>query len=374
MLRWNMTLAQLASGERQEVDADAVRRLAETGDKHLIVSSLTDLEILARYYCGLHPGANCQDASQDAIKKAKERFVEAAWSPPSFQGSAAAGNLAQGSAAIDLSPYALRWRGQLPNLKMGRDRLVFIWYAYDPQWEVWRALPEVSGPVDLVDNKEVKDLSGGGLEINFPYLARTDWTRCLPAGRYRAELYINGKLTPNPPEAKNTAGDFEPKRLFDLNVALCCPENWQPLDVLKRIKDPPHGLKVDSLLIRGFETDKTNGKPAAFVFTFYPSMSGGGSGGSIEGQKEAAVQRAKALLTEMKWINDTDVCTPYDPTKGCDTDAPSGGVLYKHWVTSEGVQYVGMVLVAAAPIGELWHTLHSMTNLYEPITVAKSGK
>ena len=104
-------------------------------------------------------------------------------------------------------------------------------------------------------------------------------------------------------------------------------------------------------------------------------MAGGEAGGAAQDPETEAVQRAKSLLAEMKWITGNEVCTPYDPTRGCDTAEPPGGMLQRnYWVTGEGVQHVGIALMGAAPLNEVWHTLHSMTNLYEPVTVPTSGK
>ena len=369
MIRWNLALAQLASGERHEVDNAVVRQLAETKDRQLIVSALSDLGVLAQYYCGLHPEKDCNDA----VKRAKEQLVAAAWPLPgsksSNPGKTGVGEvvLTNGSAEINVSPYAVRWRGQLPNFQPKRDQVVLIWYAYDPQWEVWRALPEVSGPVQETDDNEVKFLPASWVEVKCSYAAKVNWSHCLPSGLYRAELYINGRLTPTPPETKNAAGNFTPKRLFDLNVALCCPKDWQPVDILKQLKD-------EGLLLRGYQT--LEDKPAMFVFTFYATRPVGAVGGTAAGQKTApeAVTWAKTLLIKGGWIKGTEVFVPYDPTKGSDVEVPSGAVLYKHWLTPEGVQHVGVVLIGAAPLSELWYTLSSMDNLYEPVNIAASSK
>ncbi|OGR30317.1 MAG: hypothetical protein A2139_06970 [Desulfobacca sp. RBG_16_60_12] len=369
LIRWNLALAQLASGERREVDIAVARQLAATQVRHLIVSALSDLEVLAKYYCGLHPGKDCNDA----VKRAKEQLVAAAWPLPESQssnpGKTMPGEvvLTGGSAEIEVSPYAVRWRGQLPKFQPKRDQVVLIWYAYDPQWEVWRALPEVSGPVRETDDKEVKFLPASWVEIKCSYAANVNWSRCLLPGLYMAELYINGRLTPNPPETKNATCDFTPKRLFDLNVALCCPKNWQPVDIRNQLKD-------ESLLLRGYQTPED--KPAMFVFTFYASRPVGAVGGTAAGQKTVpeAVKWAKTLLVKGGWIKGTEVFAPYDPTKGCDLEVSSGAVLYKHWPTPEGAQHVGVVLTGAASWSELCYTLDSMTNLYKPVDIAASVK
>jgi hypothetical protein len=206
--------------------------------------------------------------------------------------------------------------------------------------------------------------------VKIPFASKTDWTRCLPGGRYRAEIYLNGRLSPHQPAAQNSAGNFACWKLFDLNLALCCPENWRPLSVLTNVKDAPLEVRIDSYLARGLATDKIDGKPAAFFFTFYPSM----SGGSTPQEREAeAVKTAKALLTRWKWLDEGAVCNRYDPTRGCDSETPSGEVEYRYWETDEGVQHVGLVLLAAAPLNDLSHTLHSVSNLYRPLKVAGAG-
>jgi len=149
-------------------------------------------------------------------------------------------------------------------------------------------------------------------------------------------------------------------------VALCCPKNWTPIDTLKQLPN-------DDLLVSGYQTPE--GKPAAFVFTFYAPRSVENLGEQAPGQKPVpeAVTWAKTLLVKGGWMKGAEVFADYGSPGSCDTTSPST-VLYKHWVTTEGVRHVGIVVNGAAPPRELCLTLDSMANLYKPVNISTSVK
>ena len=167
------------------------------------------------------------------------------------------------------------------------------------------------------------------------------YKECLSAGLYRAELYLNGKLISAPPETRNAFGDFEPQPLLELNVGLCLPNSWKPIEV-------PGQLGKLNLFGRGFQTPKH--QLAAFIFTFYAERV----------DKTAAVQRARKQLANGPWnIKDTDVFVPYDPGN-CKIATPSPRGFYKYWFSPEGIEHVGIVLSDVAPLCELCNILDSM--------------
>ncbi len=349
MLGWNLALARLASGKSHEIPPETIHQIVGMGDHRLLVSCFTDLELVEKYYVGLHPGRDCRAV----VAKAKEQLV-GAWPQPKTTSTETTplapecGDRATGSPSLEVSPQTVQWRGKLPQIQTGRDRLVLVWYAKDPDWGVWRALPEVSNPVAADELIKAENPTGSRV-IPRSYLAGSNYRNCLKSGQYKAELYLNGTLTGPPPETTGVWGEVEPKRLLALNVGLCLPKSWISLDI------PPE-LGDIAPLVHGYQSPDR--QPAAFVFTFYASQS------RPDADKSAAVKRAQNLLTKGPWgITDAEVFIPYTPG-GC--KAVPGGTrgLYRQWSTREGVQHVGIVLLGATPLCELCNTLDSMGDIY----------
>lgn len=326
-IKWNLGLAQLAAGERQQADTAALTTGGISLD--LIVDAFTDLEILSTYYGSLHPGEKLKTVIPD-----KEQLA-AVWTEKSVSTEPAP----KVSASVEVSAHAVRWRGQLPEFDARQDRLFIVWYHRDQAWGVWRAIPGVSGPVSNLELKRFQ----GSLEIERSYLAKTGYTQCLPDGLYKAELYLNGRLTPDPAQTTNSTKDFKPVSLYDLNVGLCQPEKWRPFDLPREFKD-------QGILMRGFQT--AEGKPAVFVFTFYGPRSASGP---------EIINRVKTLL-QQAGIKGPEVFVPYESRETAASAEPSSAVLYKHWITGEGVQHVGVAFPGAAPAAALHQTLDSMGN------------
>ena len=349
LTRWNLELARLASGEPYEIAPEIIRQIIGLGDHRLLVSCFTDLELVEHYYGGLHAGKNCRAA----VAKAKQQLVNQ-WPQPNKTTSPHKtalvpeyGDRATGSPSLQVTPQTVQWRGQLPPIQTGRDRLTLIWYEKDPAWGVWRALSQVSAPVAANELTKVENPPGSWV-IARSYLAGSRYRNCLKSGQYKAELYLNGELTGLPAEATGTFGDFEPKRLLALNVGLCLPKNWISLDV--------QNLGDIAPLVHGYQSP--DHQPAAFVFTFYTSQS------QQDADNGAAVKRAKDLLIKGPWhLTDGDVLVPYTPD-GCKAVATGTRGLYRQWSTIKGVQHVGIVLLGATPLGELCNTLDSMADIY----------
>lgn len=334
LTKWNLRLAQIAAKGSQHADTEALT--AGGSSKNMIISAFTDLEILSKYYGPLHPGEKLD------LKGDKERLASLWPGSPSPDPERPWVVPIRDSGQIEVSAHTVRWRGQMPQFDPRRDRLFMVWYVLDEGWDVWRALPEVSGPVY---HHQIKRVQVPWLEIEGSFLANTGYTRCLPAGRYRAELYLNGRLTSDPAATMNPPSDLTPVSLYDLNVGLCRPGSWRPIDLPREFKD-----RGD--LLYGFQTGE--GNPAAFVFTFYVPRS------------FARLEIISRVQTRLKQagIKSPGVFIPYDSREAGDLTAPSAAAFYKHWITGEGVQHVGLVFSGAAPGKELYQTLDSMNNWF----------
>jgi hypothetical protein len=128
--------------------------------------------------------------------------------------------------------------------------------------------------------------------------------------------------------------------------------------------------------MRGFETPE--GTSAAFVFTFHaPRATAAGSRHADEAvagrdrragaAEPEATAWARALLKNGKWIEGSEEFAPHAAAGGCDAALPPAPVVYKHWITAEGVRHVGIGFTRAAPWSELCQTLSSMENRYRPV-------
>ncbi|MHB8069597.1 MAG: hypothetical protein ACYDIC_17025 [Desulfobaccales bacterium] len=343
LIHANLALAWLAAKERQQADtayttALKVDGLSPADLEALIISGFTALEVLTKYYGSLHPGEDLKDL----IQNYKERLA-AAWPGPSSPDKESKGNIpTNASGTLEVSAHTVRWRGQLPKFDGSRDRLCIIWYARDKDWDVWRALPVVSG---LVDHTKVKRVQGNSLEIERSFLAETSYTRCLPDGSYKAESYLNGRAAAVSPVTKTQRWNYRPVFLPALNVGLCRPEDWRPLNLPEEIQD-------NNLLLRGFQTKE--GKLAALVFTFYvPRFI----------SEPEFINYVEELLKTSGLMQGKEF-KPYEPQRAAELAQAAGAVLYKYWITAEGVRHVGVVFPGAAPGDELLQTLDSMANKY----------
>ncbi len=342
LINSNLALAWLAAKELQKADTAYAEALGVAGLttadlEDIIISNFTALGVLTKYCGVLHPGDDLQKVIQDRKEK-----LAAAW--PGAPSSGKVGEIKvfpRDAGGIEVSPHAVTWRGRLPDFEPNRDRFVLIWYAKDKDWDVWRALPAVSGRVDPT---RVRHLQGNRLEIDHSFLVETSYTRCLPDGSYKAELYLDGKVVSAPPQIETQAGSYKPVFLSGLNVGLCRPENWRPVNFSAETGD-------QNLLVRGFQAPK--GDLAALVFTFYfPKFF----------PESGVINYVKALLQTSGLLQEK-AFKPFDPPETAEFAVPDV-VLYKLWTTPQGVRHVGVVFPGAAPGDQLYETLDSMRNKY----------
>ena len=139
---------------------------------------------------------------------------------------------------IEIAPDGLRW-SVLPPLRVSaQQQLALIWYEFDSNWKVWRAMWGVSGLVSP-DRPVVS------------YLTASRLGRCIAtdAGtQYRAELYLDGRLVAQATDTPVANYRFKPLLLSDLNIALCAPTRWTEVDV-------PQHSENDGMLVRALGTD-----------------------------------------------------------------------------------------------------------------------
>jgi hypothetical protein len=88
--------------------------------------------------------------------------------------------------------------------------------------ETWAALPQLSG--------QLTALQPSGRRSYLQVIAPTLGARCDAGGRYRVEVYLNGRLPEGgAAEAEASFPELKHVVLEDLNVELCRPSDWDPV-------------------------------------------------------------------------------------------------------------------------------------------------
>jgi hypothetical protein len=365
----NLALAQYASGNEDAAKAsfhemmlkhvnealktgNEARNVGRARNKRLIARTITDLEILRTYCKDVRSDNECARLEGD-INEMKEQLIAATWYqsgvPAKDSASVPSPTATIEQAEIDVSPDAVRWQGQLRNFT-ARDRLDVVWYQFDNEWQVWRALPEVSGNVDVAEA-----MRSPASWTEQSYLKETNLERCVgaeDAARFRAEFYRNGKLVNDVQKTIASLGKFQAVRMNDLNVALCTPSEWTSVAL----------PRSDGMLVRALKTPR--GQPAVFVFTLYAARS---ASRDKEGDAAEAVGHAQRFLAKNKWTaNDAKplVLNKQTRTQTCATAATDSRPVYRSWSTKEGVRHIGIALPGVAPRDQLCTALISMRNRY----------
>jgi tetratricopeptide (TPR) repeat protein len=188
--------------------ADASVRRSETDLRDRIVSSLTDLELARAFRPDL----------TDAIDRRKAWIVKRGWPDTADAYSSRAVRLRDVTVAI--SSTDARWSAPVEQVNPKDDVLVAIWYLhreYRPGKWVWHALPTLSG--------KVESDAHGGWRHSRDY-ATTPY-QCLQSGRYKVELYVNGRLA-GQGEGSVVLPDLGHHEFPDLSIRLCHPRDWVP--------------------------------------------------------------------------------------------------------------------------------------------------
>jgi hypothetical protein len=104
------------------------------------------------------------------------------------------------------------------------DLLSAQWEYLDPVHHEWAVLPEISGPVSSGD---LIALSPGFASHNPSYVSRTTPATCLPPGRYRVQLFVNGHLAGTATAPSNWPA-LRAVKFSEVDGAVCVPESYKP--------------------------------------------------------------------------------------------------------------------------------------------------
>lgn len=357
--QFNLGVALLAAGE-SGADQAFSRGLELKPSGPVIGGAITDLNILNQHCDQVNETAYCSKL-RPQIRQIQFDMVAKVWAPKSKAATATATATTIDNLSLWTAPAGLGWEADVRNL--GETEFVVVWYAFDPDWKVWRVLPAISGPI----RESIRQAAGEKSHaVDFSrFLIATTVPDCVRDGSYRAEFYLNGKWVKTSADVQARHGRFSPAALGDMNLALCHPPDWKPAT----------GLVTG--LVRGYTDGQTATRRGAYLFTYFSPF---GSGDAARGRLGYFIYRAAAQLLAGRRVEFRRIqtCGSYRGNIG-DLMAEStdglGIILARAWIRSDGLVHVGLVIDerldarssvekarAQDPAGEDCATLVSMTN------------
>jgi hypothetical protein len=124
--------------------------------------------------------------------------------------------------------HALYVITQPGNFDPVRDLLSAQWEYRDPLHGEWAVLPQISGPVSPGG---LISLSPGYASDNPSYVSGTSPATCMPQGRYRVQLFVNGHLAGSATASSNWLA-LHAVKFSEVDGAVCVPEGWRPFPSL----------------------------------------------------------------------------------------------------------------------------------------------
>jgi hypothetical protein len=150
-------------------------------------------------------------------------------------GQAAAGSPARVTElAAEYDASGLWWTARIDDFDPARDVLSVLWLAEDPSVPGWHALPSHTGPMRLDQHTVAGDFYADTEPSHYVgsqgYLATSHPSQCLPAARYRVELYLDGKLATDPVTITANPPPMTAEQPWDLGLRFCRPAAWTVAD------------------------------------------------------------------------------------------------------------------------------------------------
>jgi hypothetical protein len=356
----NLAVVHTLRGDEEEADkhmASALKKITDSKspnarNSRLIARAMTDFEIVTKY-CPKLKAKDCPRI-RTRIDQLKEGLVAAVWGGAPVRTSAV--RVKPGVArdiALSITSTTATWLGSLGSFGPN-DTLAVVWYRFDDEWKVWRALHEISGRV------EATELTPAEIRVERQYFKSTDFARCLSGdgeGKYRAEFYINGRRIEVNGETTFLGSRYQAAQLHDLNVALCRPAEW--------VAEQNAASASDGTLERGWKTEANEMLLKVYAFHL-PKAAPSARDTGVNNP----VQLLKATLTKSGWTNAAQqTYLRYDRGNPADCEAMmrKGAFVYVDWETPDGMRYIGV----AAPVPDfavdrpraLCQVLDSMTPL-----------
>ncbi len=214
----SLALVSVAQADREYEEAQTMLR-QRTGDAEpLIATALTDLSLIETAHPGL--SARTADVAQQLVAAGDTGMPTPTGDKP------AAGRPDVTLRGISAQPdpgHALYTISKPGAFDPAKDKVSVQWAYRDPLHGEWAVLPELSGPVR--PGGMVGDASLYASN-NPSYVSASSPATCLPAGRYRVQIFVNGKLAGS---ATNTGSwpALVAVRFSDVDGAICVPAKWQ---------------------------------------------------------------------------------------------------------------------------------------------------
>lgn len=279
----------LAQGNPQAVEeyrvADAQLRNRGVNPEFIVAAALTDLSLIETQRPRLTARA---DALKEQIVAQGETYYDSSGKP--YETTPAGYTPAKGYTGhhVELSGvkaepdpghalYVIRNPG---GFNPTYDLLSAQWEYLDPVHHEWAVLPEISGPVvsgDLIA------LRTGFASHNPSYVSRTSPATCLPPGRYRVQLFVNGHLAGTATASSNWLA-LRAVRFSEVDGAMCVPETYKPFPNLGAGSDgyaaPGNGGGAFILSIPRAAVASIAGDPASLAGVMTATVHGFSSGSS----------------------------------------------------------------------------------------------
>jgi tetratricopeptide (TPR) repeat protein len=194
-----------------------------------VSGAFTDLELI------LHAKG---DEVDDDVRAIKERIItplSADALPPYAAGTKGGAAVDQASrreapparlhdVAVTPSPATVEWvAGEAEHLDLEKDRVYTVWYHENPLTHSWAAEPPVTGEAA---QEEINVTADGENFLRRSYLAGTNPPTCMPEGKWRAEIYVNGRFAGGGVGATRFP-ELKTAQARDLAMATCIPPDWQ---------------------------------------------------------------------------------------------------------------------------------------------------
>jgi tetratricopeptide (TPR) repeat protein len=316
-------------------------------EQSFLGGALTDLELLAASKRGRDLAGEIRDVKQRIVAPVSAEGLPSLLPPaeaaPAQRDRARVARVRLAGAKLEVTPADATLTAPYPaGFDPTKDRVSLQWYRFEPSSRSWVVVSAISG-----------NTTGGEIAVlGSTLLIRRTKLDCLRAGRYRAEVYVNGRPAG---EARTEAAfdrDLEFAGVRDVPITTCRPRQWAPGPV--RVTGFTHGYQ---------SPDRRDG-----VQTFAISRRVVG-GGSRRAAAERAVEQVldrygRALLRGAPGPG-RGVDLPFMGLEGAVTRTyghPGGRLLIGAGVSRDGEVLVGLVwgtpeAYAVGDVEELFRSL-----------------
>lgn len=320
----NLALAQLARGDVKAAQAaykKAFDELRVAEDAGLLAASVTDLAMLDAQCANLRrsmwSGTGVCTPVKEAIEGLKEALITGKLPPPPASKARITGVKAE------LGPSRASWSATLDGVDPATDTVTAMWTFYVPEWNVWRIVEPLLRQVDKAQ------IANGKVAAEIIYTNASG--NCLQPGRYRLELYVNGRRAAAGENTEVELGSYKDYRSREMNIAFCQPADWTQSG-FRENDDGRH-------LIRAFVN--AQGKSAMYVFSLFAAK-------PDDAEKRIAEHRERAWQMLKKYSvgapSDEAFARAVERFQGCDKPIAPSTVLHKSWVMPDGMAHVAFVI------------------------------